>query len=250
MYQLQIQVHVLKANRALKPGVISKRFHAFVLSVIQQVDPVFSNFLHQRKERQLFSFLLGQHLISIRTSSLELVSRLQQGFLALTEIDLHDWIGRVQEIHYHHVDEHEVMRRFSNNVRMNFITPTTFYQSGNYYPLPELHRVLNSANKVYEMSGYNAISSEQINTFAREIKIEQVTLETHRVRFGDFTVVGFCGKMDLSFHSLSYVEQQEAWRLLSYGAFMGIGYKTAWGLGQTHLKPLRNLRQSTASANT
>ncbi|SHF37500.1 CRISPR-associated endoribonuclease Cas6 [Seinonella peptonophila] len=238
MYRLQLHV---KANRncsqRMEPGVLTKRFHAFIFSVIQRIDPQFAADLHSRKQRQLFSFLMEQDQIVIHSPNQQFIQCLQQGLFELEQINLRDWKGKIQEVHFYQITEAEIEATFSTYVTLHFITPTTFCHGDIDYPLPELYRVLTSANKAYELSTNLMVPQEKISSIADRIRIKHVQIETKQVSFHSFRVMGFTGKLELSLKTLTDQEQRLAYNLLVYGALMGIGYKTGWGLGQTRIYP-------------
>ncbi|MBH8597280.1 CRISPR system precrRNA processing endoribonuclease RAMP protein Cas6 [Thermoactinomyces sp. CICC 10523] len=221
-------------------GVLSKRFHAFVLRSIQSQSPVLSQLLHDRKKRQVFSthLLLKKGEMWINTPNRELISCIQQHLLLHPEIDLIDWKGIVQEFHCQTYSRSFIEEKFSPNFTLHFLTPTTFYQRGNYYPLPELKRLLSSAAKAYEIFSGEPVDWGDLEPLVHLIRIEQVEVATERVHFGEFNVIGFKGKIAMNIKALPKEKQQMVWKLISYGALMGFGYKTAWGLGQTMLDPL------------
>lgn len=238
MFRLQLHVKALSDRmKYIEPGVMTKRFHAFLLLVIHKIDPDLSQYLHERKSRQLFSFFINRDQIMVHSPNKQVIQCLLQGLMNLSLIHLRDWRGKIQEIHCKHIMEKDISNAFSNYLTLYFLTPTTFYQSGNYYPLPELNRLLKSANKAYEMCENYAVPADIINTIAQTIRIEQVSLETKKVHFDKFKVLGFHGRMDMNLKALTPTDQQTAWKLFVYGSLMGIGYKTAWGLGQTRLEP-------------
>ena len=126
---------------------------------------------------------------------------------------------------------------FSSRFTLRFLTPTTFYQWGNYYPLPELQRLFSSAVKVYEICGHSNLPWEELEWLIRKIRMEHISLTTHRVYFGKFNVIGFRGVLALNTKELPIEQQKQIWRLIVYASLMGFGYKTAWGMGQTQLEP-------------
>ncbi|MBA4601745.1 CRISPR system precrRNA processing endoribonuclease RAMP protein Cas6 [Thermoactinomyces mirandus] len=238
MYRLCLKVNTSYRGNAV--GVLSKRFHAFVLQSIQRESPSLSQRLHDSKERQTFSTRLmpvsGE--VWVNTPDREIVACLQRHWLDLPDIDLIDWKGTIQELHCQTFSEVLIAEKFSPGFTLHFLSPTTFYQRGNYYPLPELKRLFSSASKAYKLCTGKKVNWDELEPLIRKIRIEQLTLATERVSFGNFNLVGFKGKMAMSTKALPTEEQHLVWQLVAYGALMGFGYKTAWGLGQTLLDPL------------
>lgn len=242
MYRLRLKVDSRYSGNAV--GVLSKRFHAFVLQSIQRESPSLSQLLHDRKERQVFSthLLLDKREVWISTPKQSIISCLQRHFLLQSDIDLMDWKGTITELHCQTFSESHINEKFSSNFTMHFLTPTTFYQRGIYYPLPELKRLFSSAVKAYEICRGKQVEWEKLEPLVHRIRIEHLVVSTERVRFGEFNVIGFKGNMAMNIKALSKEEQYLIWHLVVYGSLMGFGYKTAWGLGQTLLEPLEDAR--------
>ncbi|SFJ43359.1 CRISPR system precrRNA processing endoribonuclease RAMP protein Cas6 [Thermoflavimicrobium dichotomicum] len=233
----RLHLHVRPQARLESPGILARRLHAFILEAIQRVNPELSQRLHDGKERQAFSVYLDSDMIFIHSPAREVIHSLQKRLLLDSSIDLIDWQGTVQEIHTQLFAKEEIMRQFTPKFTLKFVTPTTFYQQGNYYPLPELVRLFSSATKVLEMCEGQVLSRSDIETWVRKIRIEYASFTTERVDFGKFNVIGFRGKLTLNLKALPPEEQERLWILAVYGSLMGFGYKTAWGLGQTRLEP-------------
>ncbi len=243
MYRLCLKVNTSYKGNAV--GVMSKRFHAFVLQSIQRESPSLSQLLHDRKQRQAFSTRLmpKRGEVWVNTPDREIISCLQRYLLVFPDMDLIDWKGTIQELHCQTFSDSLIAEKFSPGFTLHFLTPTTFYQRGNYYPLPELKRLFSSATKAYELCTGEKVDWEELEPLIQKIRIEHLTLSTERVSFGNFNVVGFKGKMAMSTKALPNKEQNLVWQLVAYGALMGFGYKTAWGLGQTLLDPLEDIRK-------
>jgi CRISPR/Cas system endoribonuclease Cas6 (RAMP superfamily) len=128
-----------------------------------------------------------------------------------------------------------MLNTFTEKFTLRFITLTTFYQYGNYYPLPELNRLLSSASKVMVIVEGVEIGKQQLETMTRMIRIEFANIKTERMSFGKFNIIGFCGDLSLPLKALPKEDQDVVWKLVNYGTMMGFGYKTAWGLGRTQL---------------
>lgn len=247
MYQLHLRVR--SESKANNRWILSRRLHGFILRMIQNKDPQLSEWLHNRKDRQIFSihasFQEGE--LCIQTPSKEVISSLQQSLLHQSTVVLRDWKGWIQEIHCHQITQEDLFQDFSSKITFQFHTPTTFYQWGNYYPIPELQRLFASGAKSYEMVGNPKVPWEEIEPLTRKVRIEHLAITTQRADFGKFKVVGFCGTLALSLKALSFEEQKLMWLLATYGSLMGFGYKTAWGLGQTSIEEQSHFRTSTAS---
>jgi CRISPR-associated endoribonuclease Cas6 len=247
MYQLNISL--ASKTKPQNTWVLARRLHAFVLHSIQSQDPNLSQALHDRKDRQLFSIHPGFKVgaISVRTPNKDVVKCLQSALLEEDLIDLNDWKGKIQALHCESMTLNDVMRDFSTKITFHFITPTTFYQWGNYYPLPELQRLFSSGAKSLAIAEHYVVDWAQIEPLLRKIRVEDLHLSTKRVNFGTFNVVGFEGKMVINSKALPIEDQQLIWKLAAYGSLMGFGYKTAWGLGQTQLKELSGFTPFMAS---
>jgi CRISPR-associated endoribonuclease Cas6 len=235
MYRLHLQVYSKSYFSGV--GVLTKRLHALILEGIQQVNPSLSQQLHDGKERQAFSTYFMPNEIIISSILLEVIQSLQQRFLLNDQIDLGRWKGIVQEMHLYHFTQEDIIHQFSDKLTLQFLTPTTFYQQGNYYPLPELTRLFVSANKLMVTIENLDIPRSELEQSVRKIRIEYASIATERVDFGKFSVIGFTGNLALNLKALPPTEQALFWKLAVYGSLMGFGYKTAWGLGQARIKP-------------
>jgi len=244
MYRLCLKVDSPAPFRGNPVGVLSRRFHAFVLKALQRESPELSKELHDRRDRQVFSthLMLKKGEIRIHTPDREVVSCLQRHFLREAEIDLLDWRGTVREVHCQTFDPAWIDERFSAAFTLHFLTLTTFYQRNNYYPLPELKRLFSSAAKACEIVTGRRVEWETLEPLIYPVRIEDLHVRTERVRFGEFNIIGFKGRMAMSLKALPEESQRMMWRLLAYGSLMGFGYKTDWGLGQTLLDPLEDAR--------
>lgn len=192
------------------------------------------------------SFREGE--LCIQTPSPEVISSLQQSLLQQSAVVLGDWKGRIQEIHTRKFTQEDLLRDFSTQITFHFHTPTTFYQWGNYYPMPELQRLFASGAKSFEMAGNPKVPWEEIEPLTRKVRVEHLDITTQRADFGKFKVIGFCGSLVLSLKALSAEEQKRMWLLARYGSIMGFGYKTAWGLGQTSMEERSHFRTRTAAS--
>ena len=238
MYRLRLKVNTPYKGNAV--GVLSKRFHAFVLQSIQHESPALSQRLHDRKERQAFSTRLMPERgeVWVNTPNQEVISCLRRHLWAGAEMDLIDWKGKIQGHHCQTFSDTRIAEKLSPSFTLHFLTPTTFYQRGNYYPLPELKRLFSSTAKAYQLCTGKEMEWEELEPLIQKIRIEDLSISTERVSFGKFNLIGFKGKMAMSIKALGKEDQHLIWQLMAYGALMGFGYKTAWGLGQTLLHPL------------
>lgn len=234
MYTLTLTLKLLTRKKEFT-GVHYRRLHAFVLGSMKESDPALSEEIHSRMERQIFAISYEQEKIRIYTPSKRIISCLQQTLLDRKLVDLFDWQAQIIEIAAIFTTPEEVQNTFHEKFTLRFVTPTTFYQYGNYYPLPELNRLLSSASKVMQIVEGVEVSKHQLETMARMIRIESANIKTERISFGKFNIIGFCGELSLQCKALPKEDQYIVWKLVNYGTMMGFGYKTAWGLGRTQL---------------
>ncbi|KPC68279.1 hypothetical protein ADL26_20475 [Thermoactinomyces vulgaris] len=232
MYRLRI--FLKPYGKKLDRGVWGRRLHGYILKAIQNTDPVLSQMIHDRKERQIFSahLLIENDELHIQSPSKAFIQCMQQHFLVQKEIDLIDWKGVVQEVQLISYSDEDIMRRFATKFTLHFISPTTFYQSGNYYPLPDPTLLFLSALKITHTGNIDFPYS-----MIRTIKINYASFKTVVVDFEKFQAIGFLGKMTLNTNKLPFEDQKWLWKLACYGSIMGFGYKTAWGMGQAKLIP-------------
>ncbi|MCH5584618.1 CRISPR system precrRNA processing endoribonuclease RAMP protein Cas6 [Shimazuella sp. AN120528] len=233
MYTLTLTLKLLRKKEIT--GVHYRRLHAFVLGLIKLSDPALSKEIHGRKDRQIFSISYEKEKIRIYTPSKRIISCLQQALLDRHQVDLFDWQAKILQVAANFTTPEEIQNKFCEKFILRFITPTTFYQYGNYYPLPELNRLLSSASKVMEIVEGVEIDKHQLETMVRMIRIESANIKTERVSFGKFNIIGFCGDITLQCKVFPKEDQYVVWKLVNYGAMMGFGYKTAWGLGRANL---------------
>lgn len=157
---------------------------------------------------------------------------MQQSCLTHDQIELGDWRGEIQETQLTCYTDEEIMEQFASKFTLQFITPTTFYQSGNYYPLPDPSLLFLSACKIT----HTGVIDFPYTT-VRTVKINYADIRTVTIDFEKFQAIAFVGKMTLNTNKLPLADQQWLWKLAYHGSIMGFGYKTAWGMGQVKLIP-------------
>ncbi|SFS75174.1 CRISPR system precrRNA processing endoribonuclease RAMP protein Cas6 [Marininema halotolerans] len=242
MYSLRLNISSTDVPK--DQWVLSRRFHAFIFHSIQRQDPQLSEWLHSRKERQLFgtylSFKTGDFFV--RTPIKEIVQCLQQSLLSQMSIDLKSWSTRIQRMTCERITSEELLSKVSSKITFDFLTPTTFYQWGNYFPMPDLQRLFSSGLKSFQLTDNQGIGWQEIEPLIKELRVENLSVSTERVDFGSFKVIGFRGTLAFTTKFLSLEDQRRLWLLASYGSMIGFGYKTAWGLGQTKLRELSTIR--------
>ncbi|KYQ86767.1 hypothetical protein AYX07_06380 [Thermoactinomyces sp. AS95] len=66
-------------------------------------------------------------------------------------MDLIDWKGKIVGHCCQTFSPARISEKFSPGFTLHFLTLTTFYQRGNYYPIPEFKRLFSSAAKACQL---------------------------------------------------------------------------------------------------
>lgn len=118
----------------------------------------------------------------------------------------------------------------SKNIKLEFLTPTSF-RIKNYnflFPLP--FNVYNSLLKRWNIfSPYKF--DEGLKKIFDDIKVKCYELKTELVEFKDYRIIGFKGSVEYELPE----NNKEIYTLSRYAEYSGVGYKTTMGLGRVKL---------------
>ena len=126
----------------------------------------------------------------------------------------------------------------SQNVKLSFVTPTSFRSKGYHFPLPVPENVFHSHFRRWNnFSGVNFDQAEFMNWIDENVIISRHKLESHKVAAGKKGMVtGFTGAVELAIgrsgrNRPDFV--QLFYALGRLAPYCGTGHKTTFGLGQT-----------------
>jgi len=126
------------------------------------------------------------------------------------------------------------------NVKLTFITPTSFRQKKNHLPLPVPRNLFHSYLRRWNVfSGMDFPQEEFLDWVEEHVVISHHKIESAKVAAGKKGMVtGFTGSVELNlsrsasknpdFHELFYA-------LIELAPYVGTGHKTTFGLGQTRI---------------
>lgn len=130
-----------------------------------------------------------------------------------------------------------------DNVKLTFITPTSFRQKKNHLPLPVPRNLFHSYLRRWNnFSGIDFPQEEFLDWVEEHVVISHHKIESTKVAAGKRgTVTGFTGSVELNlsrsasknpdFEQLFYV-------LVELAPYVATGHKTTFGLGQTRIGSL------------
>ncbi|NEP45211.1 MAG: CRISPR-associated endoribonuclease Cas6, partial [Okeania sp. SIO2H7] len=127
-----------------------------------------------------------------------------------------------------------------NNVKLTFITPTSFRQKKNHLPLPVPRNLFHSYLRRWNVfSGIEFPQEEFLEWVEENVLISHHKIESSKVAAGKKGMVtGFTGSVELNLSR--YADENEDFYRLFYALvelapYVGTGHKTTFGLGQTRI---------------
>lgn len=121
-------------------------------------------------------------------------------------------------------------------VSFYFLSPTSFRRQGQQllFPLPELI-FGNLLNRWNQLSSF-PFEKIDVEEFGR-IMISQYNLSTEMIKFSNYKVIGFKGKVLYSFpRNLSADLILLIKTMILFAPYAGVGYKTSMGMGQVKVE--------------
>jgi len=235
--------------------------HAWFLYQIQETDPDLSQLLHDDQSEKAFTIsglegdlaasgkefqLVGDRIYRWYVTGLSkrVVQWLSQWLQNLPEeIDLRNapLLIRSWKIAFAPTTYQQLLiaePALSRNVKLSFVTPTSFRSKGYHFPLPVPENVFHSYLRRWNnFSGVNFDQAEFMNWIDENVIISRHKLESHKVAAGKKGMVtGFTGAVEFAIGRSGQNRPdfvQLFYALGRLAPYCGTGHKTTFGLGQT-----------------
>lgn len=219
------------------PGPFTRKLHGFILEMIRFSNQDLSKQLHDSKEKTMYAiFIENREQINICSINKEIIVHLQRSFLENPVIETDIGNYKIHEIHVKNRSLSDAQHALEDIeiIHIRFQTPTAFTQSGHYYILPEPKRIFSSAlityNRLEEVN--QPLAWEDLLPIIEKLVMIDLKIKSKPTSFGLFTVNGFVGYIRWNMKRLTLTEKRILCKLLVCMEVMGVGTKTAWGMGK------------------
>ena len=223
-------------------------FHGFLLKAL---PPDVAETLHHSRLRPFSQFVLpqpGQDLSwVIGMWDTEIAGHIGQAVLPLTRIELQQKGLTLEVTGTQRIvqSEQEYFSRFftagapCRRYELEFLTPCTHRQDGQYALFPNPDLIVNSISKRYsdfthDVSIDDPQAMEQV---ARHMRIVRYSLRTAVYFLENTKITGYMGRITLVIRGPEPLARL-AGALLSFAEYCGIGIKTALGMGAVKIKQI------------
>jgi CRISPR-associated endoribonuclease Cas6 len=231
------------------------------LHQVQETDPDLSQILHDEQSEKAFTIsglegdlaasgkefqLLGDRIYRwyVTALSQRVVQWLSQWLQNLPEeIDLRNapLLIRSWEIAFAPTTYQQLLIAappLSRNIKLSFVTPTSFRSKGHNFPLPVPENVFHSyLHRWNNFSGVIFEQAEFLTWIDENVIISRHKLESHKVAAGKKGMVtGFTGAVEFAIGRSATLRPdfvQLFYALGRLAPYCGTGHKTTFGLGQT-----------------
>jgi CRISPR-associated endoribonuclease Cas6 len=235
--------------------------HAWFLHQIQETDPDLSQLLHDSQSEKAFTIsglegdllpagkefqLLDDRIYRWYVTGLsqQVVQWLNEWLQNLPqEIDLRNapLLIRSWEIAFPPTTYQQLLTAehpLSRNIKLSFVTPTSFRSKGHHFPLPVPENVFHSYLRRWNnFSGINFDQAEFVTWIDENVIISRHKLESQKVAAGKKGMVtGFTGAVEFALGRSATLRPdfvQLFYALGRLAPYCGTGHKTTFGLGQT-----------------
>lgn len=133
----------------------------------------------------------------------------------------------IQETEQEMADRFLIKSSYKKVVRINFLTPTTFKQDGDYVLYPTRDLIMQSLTNKWNNWAQDFVLED---IYWNNCKISRYNLRTVPYMFKGVRIQGFIGYVDLYFWGSESLIRL-ANMVCNYGNFSGIGIKTSLGMG-------------------
>ncbi|MDR1874004.1 MAG: CRISPR system precrRNA processing endoribonuclease RAMP protein Cas6 [Synergistaceae bacterium] len=126
-----------------------------------------------------------------------------------------------------------IRERPPSEAGFHFVSPTGFKRNSRQFflPLPEL--VFGGLLRKWRLF-LDADAWPGLEESLPQVEIHDYRIESHAVQLkNDRILRGFCGEVEYSFSSLPDAERAALSALAAFALFVGVGYKTSQGMGET-----------------
>ncbi|MBD2435609.1 CRISPR system precrRNA processing endoribonuclease RAMP protein Cas6 [Nostoc sp. FACHB-110] len=230
-------VEIYLTSAAPLPPTLGRAIHAQCFQWFANADSTLAQDLHQQES---VPFTLGIKYFSAKKIQLR-ITLLQQELLAPLLWGLHRDLGseiilagvrcRLSEwLDISQASSFEKLRQipFQNTIKLQFLSPTSFKQSGAIQPFPLPDLVFNGLLRRWNHFAPDQLRFPEIkwNTF-----ISAFELKTHTLKLEAGAEIGAEGWVKYRF--VDSEQAKIATVLAHFAHFAGVGRKTAMGMGQT-----------------
>lgn len=120
----------------------------------------------------------------------------------------------------------------SNIEYLNFISPTSFKQNGNYVMYPDLKLIYQSIMKKYSMSVQteDMFDEDTLEQLCERSRIVAYNLKSCKFNLESIAIPAFTGRISIKCSGTSTM-QKFLHMLLKFGTYSGVGIKTGLGMG-------------------
>ncbi|MBD3949408.1 CRISPR-associated endoribonuclease Cas6 [Tuanshanicoccus lijuaniae] len=117
-------------------------------------------------------------------------------------------------------------------IELQFLTPTTFKQDGQYVLFPDIRLIIQSMmvkySAIVEKEGYP--DEKFLEDIVRTTQIRHYQLRSQSVFVHRYPIIGFKGRITLELHG-NETMRRYVYMLVKYATYSGIGIKSAMGMG-------------------
>lgn len=219
------------------------RFYAFLL---ENVSEDYADFLHLQGEKPISQYIYynrnrNQSIWTVNLLNELAVNNFSPILDTLKEVSLNTQRFIVEKLKLKTIENNiELLEPSSEilnyNYSLNFLTPTSFKQDGNYVIFPQvsliMHSLINKWN--FATPDYLIEDDDAFNLLLRGLRIKSYRLHSSVFPLKNVNITGFSGSITLNSH-LS-IPMLEIFKLLiNFSQYSGIGVKTALGMGGIQL---------------
>ena len=228
-----------------------KKLQAIFLSLINEIDPELSSFLHD--ENQLKNYTVSP-LLGLKSGNVEeeknyyfrvtflneilfdlFMKKIGINLILKTPIFLENYKFIIEEIIYKNsklAGKSSLNNYKSKKINLKFMTPTIFKNGDFHIKYPELKYVFNSLLNRYNKYNENKIDKNFILENLHWIQYEKIDTRLKRLKMKKFFLEGFVGECTIKIATNNQQFIEDINNLIEFAFFSGIGQKTAMGLGQ------------------
>lgn len=244
------------------PAQYTTGLHGWFFHQVQAIDPQLSQLLHDETDEKAFTLsgldgqfqAVNQHLNlkakSVYHWTLTAFSKPMVQWLA-------KWLTQLPEVIeiYHVPLQVETVAialppttyakilpadaSLPKSLKLSFLSPTSFRQRGNHFPLPVPRNLFQSYLRRWnDFSGQPIEIDPFLDWLDTAIVIQGVNVWTQKIAIKKGAVTGFKGAIDFGVTPRAQVSPEffkMLHRLVQFAPYCGTGHKTTFGLGQTVL---------------
>lgn len=252
LYAIAIKLGAI--DRGYLPSTLGRAIHAQVLKWLQIGNPTVSKFVHESQESPIsLSGLIGHRRQSGIQAGDEFYFRICLLNGSLIEplllgiersenepINLGNFTFAIKQVYslpgtHPWVDSttYEMLAKlpnFSDDITLEFFSPTSFKQEQNIQPFPLPELVFFSLQRRWNFFAPESLKFEAIPW---RVLVSAYQLETHALKMETYSEIGAKGWVKYRF--LNPEQARIATILAHFAFFAGVGRKTSMGMGQTKL---------------